>query len=230
MFLKGCFIRFITPILLAVVLQCQQMQSFLISSLSKQKREEKALKIASSHSSIVDTYTFSALENGGIELVREASQKLLLLPISSELTTLLITDAHYLTIHAQNALLKLLEEPPLHSQIILTVNNHYSLLPTVISRCLCTNLEGDDPGESPYTQLTESVRESSFSKNTKDIENFEIGEWVKALRSSLRSSINLADKPNSKIYSSLINRAFVSLRLSKVNINKKLLKVNLFLD
>jgi len=36
---------------------------------------------------------------------------------------------------AQNALLKLIEEPPANTQIILVVNNDHQLLPTISSRC-----------------------------------------------------------------------------------------------
>jgi len=47
---------------------------------------------------------------------------------------ILIQDAHFLTIEAQNAFLKLLEEPPNDTIIILTVVNQTNLLPTILSR------------------------------------------------------------------------------------------------
>jgi len=40
------------------------------------------------------------------------------------------------TIPAQNALLKLLEEPPINTQLILTANQLEKLLPTIQSRCI----------------------------------------------------------------------------------------------
>lgn len=45
-----------------------------------------------------------------------------------------IQDAHLLTAEAQNALLKLLEEPPAGSLIILTAGHEQALLPTIRSR------------------------------------------------------------------------------------------------
>ena len=49
---------------------------------------------------------------------------------------ILINNAESLTINAANALLKILEEPPENSYLILTAQNISSLLPTIISRCV----------------------------------------------------------------------------------------------
>lgn len=46
-----------------------------------------------------------------------------------------IEDAQYLNPTSQNMLLKTLEEPPEDTVFILTVDNQYSLLPTIYSRC-----------------------------------------------------------------------------------------------
>jgi len=48
---------------------------------------------------------------------------------------ILIHNTESLTLNAANALLKLLEEPPENSYIILTTHNVSSLLPTIVSRC-----------------------------------------------------------------------------------------------
>lgn len=52
---------------------------------------------------------------------------------------ILINDAHLMTEEAQNALLKILEEPPAKSSIILITHSSGSLLETVISRCQIFN-------------------------------------------------------------------------------------------
>jgi len=49
---------------------------------------------------------------------------------------ILINNAESLTLNAANALLKILEEPPENSYLILTTNSISALLPTIISRCL----------------------------------------------------------------------------------------------
>ncbi len=47
----------------------------------------------------------------------------------------IIDDAHLMNRNAQNAFLKTLEEPPLHSIIILISDKPQSLAPTILSRC-----------------------------------------------------------------------------------------------
>jgi hypothetical protein len=46
----------------------------------------------------------------------------------------IIENAHFMSREAQNALLKLLEEPPLGTALILTTDSQDNLLPTVVSR------------------------------------------------------------------------------------------------
>lgn len=58
----------------------------------------------------------------------------------------IVEHAEKLTIEAQNAFLKLLEEPPADTVIILTASNHRALLPTIISRTQtlsCITPEGE---------------------------------------------------------------------------------------
>jgi hypothetical protein len=47
---------------------------------------------------------------------------------------IIVDQAHAMTIEAQNALLKLLEEPPAGTMLLLTANSTYGLLPTIRSR------------------------------------------------------------------------------------------------
>ncbi|MGB2601864.1 MAG: DNA polymerase III subunit delta' [Candidatus Omnitrophota bacterium] len=70
-----------------------------------------------------------------IEQVRGAKDALSLKPYESKRIVCVIEDAHLMTRDAANALLKVLEEPPGHSVIILTTNKKELLLETVISRC-----------------------------------------------------------------------------------------------
>lgn len=55
---------------------------------------------------------------------------------SSELRLIVINNAELLTDQAQNALLKLIEEPPENILITLITNNANSILTTILSRCL----------------------------------------------------------------------------------------------
>lgn len=78
----------------------------------------------------------------GIEAVRELQHFLSLkVPLDKDLNRFIIFEnAHLLTVEAQNALLKTLEEPPKATILILTVNNEQSLLPTIRSRAQILNV------------------------------------------------------------------------------------------
>lgn len=71
----------------------------------------------------------------GIEAVRELQHAVKLrLPADAPYRVIHITQAEALTTEAQNSLLKLLEEPPEATVIILTATTEQSLLPTIRSR------------------------------------------------------------------------------------------------
>jgi len=77
----------------------------------------------------------------GIEHSRKLTKFLKEKPFNHKVKVGLILEAQYLTIEAQNALLKTLEEPPANSYLILTAPKKSSLIPTVISRCFVTKLQ-----------------------------------------------------------------------------------------
>lgn len=56
-----------------------------------------------------------------------------------------IEEANLLTVPAQNALLKLLEEPPENTSFYLTCNSALALLPTIRSRCQTISLINHQP-------------------------------------------------------------------------------------
>ncbi len=71
----------------------------------------------------------------GIKDVKEFEKQLMLVPIHSKQSAGIIKNAHLLTLDAQNALLKTLEEPPPHTKIYIESEVSSSLLPTILSRC-----------------------------------------------------------------------------------------------
>ena len=70
-----------------------------------------------------------------LESVRELKNTLGLTAFGEGNKVVIIRSAQKMNIAAQNALLKILEEPPLRSNIILVAEDERKLLPTVISRC-----------------------------------------------------------------------------------------------
>lgn len=61
-------------------------------------------------------------------------------PYSSRYKIYIIDEAEKLTVQAQNALLKTIEEPPVYGIIIFLTTNAEMFLPTIISRCVSLNL------------------------------------------------------------------------------------------
>lgn len=62
-------------------------------------------------------------------------------PYSSSRKIYIINEAEKMTVQAQNALLKTLEEPPEYTVILLLTANVNSLLPTILSRCVVLNMK-----------------------------------------------------------------------------------------
>lgn len=71
----------------------------------------------------------------GIDQIRKISNFLSQKPFSHQSKIIIVWDAQNLNSEAQNALLKVLEEPGQDNYIILTTNKIKSILPTIISRC-----------------------------------------------------------------------------------------------
>ena len=61
-------------------------------------------------------------------------------PYSSKYKIYIVPDADMMTVQAQNALLKTIEEPPAYAVIFLLTENAQSLLPTICSRCVMLKL------------------------------------------------------------------------------------------
>lgn len=87
-----------------------------------------------------------------VELVRRAREDVYILPNESERKVYLFPRAHDMLAPAQNALLKLLEEPPEYAVFLLLTENPDALLPTVRSRCTMLSLS-PLPEETALTAL-----------------------------------------------------------------------------
>lgn len=70
-----------------------------------------------------------------IDQIRDFCNTLALKPYEARVRVAIISDAHTMNPSASNALLKMLEEPPDSSILILTACQTSDLLPTIVSRC-----------------------------------------------------------------------------------------------
>ena len=82
-----------------------------------------------------------------IDTLRQLRQNAWLLPGEAPCRVCVLCGAENMTDQAQNALLKILEEPPEHTVFILTAENRAMLLPTILSRVQTIRLEPLTPAE-----------------------------------------------------------------------------------
>ena len=95
-----------------------------------------------------------------IDAVRALREEAYILPNEAPVRVFILCDVQTMTDQAQNALLKLLEEPPAHVRLILTCENRSQLLETVRSRLFSVALGGVDPAEA-VTVLRQQLPEQS---------------------------------------------------------------------
>lgn len=78
----------------------------------------------------------------GVEDIRrQVNGDVAIKPYSSPYKVYIINEAEKMTVQAQNALLKTLEEPPAYAVIILLTANLNALLPTILSRCVVLSMK-----------------------------------------------------------------------------------------
>lgn len=78
----------------------------------------------------------------GVEDIRNGvNNDVVIKPYSSKWKIYIINEAEKMTVQAQNALLKTLEEPPTYAVILLLTSNPEALLPTIQSRCVVLNMK-----------------------------------------------------------------------------------------
>jgi DNA polymerase-3 subunit delta' len=77
----------------------------------------------------------------GVEEIRgQLCSDIQVRPYSSPYKIYIVDEAEKMTVQAQNALLKTIEEPPAYGVILLLTTNADALLPTILSRCVTLKL------------------------------------------------------------------------------------------
>lgn len=103
----------------------------------------------------------------GIDDIRKLREWAFLKPFSKENKVALLASAHTATQEAQNALLKLLEEPPEQTYLFVHVNDSENVLPTILSRCQVLqsfdSLPVEIDWESPESSVVKEEHRRIFS-------------------------------------------------------------------
>ncbi|MDD4146605.1 MAG: DNA polymerase III subunit gamma/tau, partial [Clostridia bacterium] len=83
----------------------------------------------------LDVLEIDAASNRGIEEIRELKERLNFVPSQGKYKVYIIDEVHMLTTEAFNALLKTLEEPPVHVLFVLATTEPHKIPATILSRC-----------------------------------------------------------------------------------------------
>ena len=75
-----------------------------------------------------------------VDDIRRMRSDIMIRPYSAPYKVYILPDAEKMTVQAQNALLKMLEEPPEYAVIFLISNGTAAFLPTILSRCVTLTL------------------------------------------------------------------------------------------
>ncbi|MEZ4156574.1 MAG: hypothetical protein R3B52_01165 [Candidatus Paceibacterota bacterium] len=149
----------------------------------------------------LETQSFSDLfvfdgsqEKLGVEQARTCSKFLSLNPLVSKKRVLLIQSAHKLTPAAQNAILKIAEEPGKDALIILTLQDPSVLLPTLRSRFQEIFFKGDEI-DTDRAELREEMQKAAKKL---------IAEKTNKARSEILKGLIKDEKPFDLFVSSLM--------------------------
>ena len=122
--------------LFAMTLQCQEHG---IEPCMKCASCKKALN--KNHPDIINL-THEKPNSIGIDEIRDQLiNDVGIKPYESPYKIYIVNDADKLTLQAQNALLKTIEEPPAYAVVMLLADNPDALLPTITSRCVILSLK-----------------------------------------------------------------------------------------
>lgn len=146
-----------------------------------------------------------------VDMIRELSREIFMLPTISKRKVFIIDDADSMNEQAQNALLKVLEEPPEYATIILIVSNKEKLLNTIKSRIV----------EFKFNGLTKEEIEAIVGKKVSDeAYEFSNGSIEKVLDFSDDESYEIAKE----ISNLLLDKDFfkINKKFEEVKADKKL--------
>lgn len=83
----------------------------------------------------LDVVEIDAASHGSVDDARELREKVAYAPVAGKRKVYIYDECHMLTAAANNALLKILEEPPAHVVFVFATTEPHKVLPTLLDRC-----------------------------------------------------------------------------------------------
>ncbi len=177
-------------------------QSILITGGNFKERDQRARRLAAENLELKDTkeldshpdfMQISPDETASISIsqIRELNKNLLFKPLRAPLRVAFIEEAQLLTLEAQNAFLKTLEEPPEKVVIILCTRDPQQILVTLVSRCRLIML-----AQKPEIELLEK-EEKEFTEILLNLFTSDLGQkfsWAEKLGPNKEEALLQLDK------------------------------------
>ena len=214
------------------------MQSIVIVSKDFNKGIQKALELTKRKKiGKFDIETVEFEKAMGIADVRNIKSKIFLRPLGSEKAVILnLMDGA--TIEAQNAMLKLLEEPPPSANLILVAETEETFLPTILSRCRVLKIDGERvKREIANLEALENMDLNAGFLIAQDLskDRKEATEWLEEaivyLKKKAEDEIKRGKLGDSKNYANKLNILLETYKVTKnTNVNLRLTLENLFLN
>ena len=124
-----------------------------------------------------------------VDTVRNIIGDAYIRPNEAEYKVYILANAHCMNQNAQNALLKILEEPPKYVVFILTCESKSALLSTVLSRSVCVTLEGIDIDRAANYISAKGDVDFETAKKTAETFNGNIGKALASLKDDKTSDL-----------------------------------------
>lgn len=136
----------------------------------------------------VDVIEIDAASNRGIDEIRDLREKIKFAPAVTKFRVYIIDEVHMLTNEAFNALLKTLEEPPLHAVLILATTEPYKVPLTILSRCQRFDFKRIEP-----VDIIERLREVAAGAGL-EVEEEALRLIARAAEGGLRDALSILDQ------------------------------------
>jgi replication-associated recombination protein RarA len=165
-----------------------------------------------------------------VDQVRTIRSDAYVVPNDAEEKVYIISDAGRMNINAQNAFLKVLEEPPAHVHFIMTADNPGELLPTVRSRCRLINTPTSD--KVPNSNDNEDVAHFleallsgdrisliEFTSSAEKMTSQEADAFFRALKEVVASDIRSKNTLPSQMAMKILSESDIALKYLDANVS-----------
>ncbi len=136
----------------------------------------------------LDVIEIDGASNRGIEEIRNIREQIKYTPMNAPYKIFIIDEVHMLTNQAFNALLRTLEEPPLHGKFILATTDIHKVPSTIISRCQ----------RFDFNRITEAIIREKLKVIIKDekisVDDDSINAIARKSDGSMRDALSLMDQ------------------------------------